>query len=120
MSANHKGGSYSLAGSWKAFDKLTPSVKAAIWDGMTIWACQPVLRCCDLSGPSAAANWVLYGDHEERARRKMWLRPGQVRPGTKTKDMPPTPHEAAKATQLRSFAHLYPESTRAKLMKSRA
>jgi hypothetical protein len=120
VSANHGSGSYSLAASFKAFDRLPLSVKAAIWDGLTSWACQPVEKTCNARGPSSAANWVLYGDQEERARRKLWLRPGQCRPGTKTKDMPPTPHQAAEATQPRSFAHLYPEDTQTFLQRSRA
>jgi hypothetical protein len=41
------------------------------------------------------------------AQRKPWMRRDQMRVGQRREAMPPSPHQAADATQLRSHAHLY-------------
>jgi hypothetical protein len=108
--ANHSGRPASEArirASREAFDALPLPVKAAVWDAMQPWCGLWVSDHWRRHGTTATLAMLAEADAELIAQRKPWMRRNQMRVGQRREAMPPSPHQASNATQLRSHAHLY-------------
>ena len=96
-----------IAAGRAAFDALPLPIKAAIWDAMQPWCALWVSDHLRRHGTTATLAMLAEADAELIAQRKPWMRRDQMRVGQRREAMPPSPHQAALATQLRSFTHLH-------------
>jgi hypothetical protein len=99
MSNNARGGRLlsraETARMWRAFDRLPLSAKAALWDGLVPYNASDVKSLVRDYGINRAIKTVITNDRLLIAQERS------------------SPHLAARATQLRSFAHLYTREGRA-------
>jgi hypothetical protein len=111
MASNSSGGRPASASTvqreWDALDALPRSVRAAMWDGMRDWDALTVSDHVRRFGDRQAILLVQRWDAEEREKRLIWIARHQRRPGTRRHLLPPSPAQAAEATQVRSHARLY-------------
>lgn len=101
-----------VAAGREAFDALPLPVKAAIWDAMQPWCALWVTDHLRRYGERSTLAMIAGADAEIVAQRKPWMRRDQMRVGQRREAMPRSPHQAALATQLRSYSHLYRLETR--------
>lgn len=102
-----------VAAGREAFDALPVPVKAAIWDAMQPWCALWATDHLRRHGERSTLAMIAAADAEIVAQRKPWMRRDQMRVGQRREAMPPSPHQAALATQMRSHTNLYrPEATR--------
>jgi hypothetical protein len=103
---------------WDAFDALPREVKAACWDAMDRWDSKGVVEALGtgratfgardpVGARGYAVRQILRWDQHVLGERQTWLQRNQRRVGLRREQMPPSPHQQAEATMLRSHAEEY-------------